>query len=174
MLRLHTRPNCRPLPHRRDHDIPVTLLSARNQAFVSRAAVADHANGSIITTAAGHGLTYRVMTQFANAKCQLDGAGKICDCFRSMAYQPYCMDQKMQPCVTWALIFLSTVFLVTWEPVSIAAETDARHISAAQHRAFCATRYLNNSCWYRRYSPRGNECAHNQILYNQCLQELDK
>jgi hypothetical protein len=45
------------------------------------------------------------------------------------------MDQKMQPCVTWSLIFLSTVSLVTWEPVILAAETDAHHISAAQRQA---------------------------------------
>ena len=80
----------------------------------------------------------------------------------------------MQHCVTWSLISLSTAFLVTWESMSIAAENDAHRISASQHQKFCATRYLDNSCWYRRYSPRGNECAHNQILYNQCMQELDK
>jgi hypothetical protein len=48
------------------------------------------------------------------------------------------------------------------------------HVSATQHQAFCATRYLNNSCWYRRYSPVGNDCGHNQILYSQCLQESGK
>jgi hypothetical protein len=48
------------------------------------------------------------------------------------------------------------------------------HISATQHQAFCATRYLHDSCWYRRYNPRGNDCVNNQILYNQCLQESGK
>jgi hypothetical protein len=47
-----------------------------------------------IATAAGHGLTHRVVAQFANAKCQLDGARKICDCFRSMAYQHIAWTKK--------------------------------------------------------------------------------
>lgn len=97
MLRLHTRPHRRRLPRRRDHDIPVALCSTRNQAFASWAAVAGHPHGSIITTVAGHGLTHRVVAQFANAKCQLDGSGKICDCFRSMAYQLIARSKKCSP-----------------------------------------------------------------------------
>jgi hypothetical protein len=80
----------------------------------------------------------------------------------------------MQLSFAWFVILLSTIFLVTWEPVSFAADTDVHHISAAQRKAFCANRYVNNSCGSHRYSPHGNECAHNQILYDQCLQESDK
>jgi hypothetical protein len=93
----------RPLPHRRrlfrgrDHDIPVTLRSARIQAFANWAAVAGHRPGSIITTAASHGLTHRFVAQFANAKFQLDGTRKICDCFKPMAYQLIAWTKKCSP-----------------------------------------------------------------------------
>jgi hypothetical protein len=71
-------------------------------------------------------------------------------------------------------VVFAMVFVVTCEPVCLAAETDAQHLTAAQRQAFCETKYLKNSCGSHLSDPRRNECSHDQILYDQCLRESHK